>query len=46
VWLIREGTMASLGEDAATRLEVLEMEPDAKIRDSHFSTRSLESKGR
>jgi|ETNmetMinimDraft_15_1059895.scaffolds.fasta_scaffold01600_5 hypothetical protein len=46
VWLIREGTMANLVEDSSTRLEVLEMEPNAKIRDSHFSTRSLESKGR
>ena len=46
VWLIRRGTMANLVEGSSTRLEVLEMEPNAKIRDSQFSTRTLESRGR
>jgi outer membrane lipoprotein-sorting protein len=46
VWLIRQGTMANLVESSSTRLEVLEIEPNAKIRDSQFSTRTLEKKGR
>ena len=46
VWLIRRGTMADLVEGSSTRLVVVEMEPNAKIRDSQFSTRTLESKGR
>lgn len=46
VWLIRRGMMANLVEGSSTRLVVVEMEPNAKIRDSQFSTRTLESKGR
>jgi len=46
VWLIKAGTMSNLVESSSTRLDVLEMEPNAKIRDADFSQRKLEQKGR
>ena len=46
IWLVRQGTMANVVEGSSTTLEVLEMEPNAKIRDAEFSQRKLEQKSR
>jgi hypothetical protein len=46
VWLTKRGTMRNVIENSSTVLTVLEMMPNAKINDSHFSERALVSKGR
>ena len=46
VWLTLEATMRDLIEKSQTTLHILEMEPNAKIRDSIFSQRNLMSKSR
>ena len=46
VWLTKRARMRNLIEDSSTFLVVEEMIPNAKIKDSEFSERSLVSKGR
>ena len=46
VWLTRHGTMTDVVESSATTLNVLEIEPNAKIKDSLFSVRTLEQRSR
>ena len=46
VWLTRRATMRDLVDDSSTTLTVLEMEPNASIRDSLFTQRYLEQKAR
>lgn len=46
VWIVKRGTMANLVEGSSTSLEVLEMEPNAEIRDAEFSQRKLEQRAR
>jgi hypothetical protein len=46
VWLTRRATMRNLVEDSSTTLTVVEMEPNASIRDSLFTQRYLEQKAR
>ena len=46
VWLTRRATMRNLVDDSSTTLTVVEMEPNASIRDSLFTQRYLEQKAR
>ena len=46
VWLTRRATMRNLVENSSTTLTVLEMEPNASIKDSLFTQRYLEQKSR
>jgi hypothetical protein len=46
VWLTRSATMRNLVDDSSTTLTVIEMEPNASIRDSLFTQRYLEQKAR
>jgi hypothetical protein len=46
VWLTRRATMRNLVDDSSTTLTVVEMEPNASIRDSLFTVRYLEQKSR
>lgn len=46
VWLTREGTMRDLVHNSHTTVRVLEIEPNAEIKDSAFSERSLISRSR
>lgn len=46
VWLTREGTMRDLVNQSYTTARILEIEPNAKIKDSEFSERSLIGRSR
>jgi hypothetical protein len=46
VWLSRRATMSNVLENSSTELNVLEIEPNAKIKDSLFSVRTLEQRTR
>ena len=46
VWLTKRARMSNVIENSSTFLVVEEMIPNAKIKDSEFSERSLVSKGR
>jgi outer membrane lipoprotein-sorting protein len=46
VWMIRQGTMRDLVNKSYTTARILEIEPNAKIKDSEFSERSLIGRSR
>ena len=46
VWMTRVATMKDLLNESSTLLEIVNMEPNAKVRDKEFTVRRLEQKSR